>query len=199
MKNLILFTAILTHGYMCSFSPAYSKACKNHISKSEAIKAVNGEAAKPGCKKEEKCFCYDGINFKDAEIKMSTRDIKDKPIYEYVDLKERQSFESGLGPVLKPELYCEEGFKRHKDRCRKLVGYEQTEPSEMLVNSQSKRQARLQKEAAEKPSKEAQKRDKEKLMETIEVIADELGRDDQGRFLSRDQIRQKVKALKPKK
>lgn len=194
MKLLLFATIIFTHGYMCSFTPANAKSCKNWISESEFLKSQENKPAKAGCKKDEKCFCYDGIDLRDAEIKMVTEDILSKPIYDIKEPKTRQV--DGLGPMSEMEKYCDEGYDLHEDKCRKIVAYEQSEPVEKLVESDLKREARLQKEADEKASQEAKKRNKEKLSEIIEVIADEIGRDDQGKFLTKEEIRLRAKELK---
>lgn len=206
MKLILFATIILTHGYMCSFTPVEAKSCKNWISESQFQKSQEGKPAKAGCKKSEKCFCYDGVDLRDAEIKMVTEDILSNPIYEFSELVKEsspaldQSGEPVLDeqgdPIVNESMVCPDGFSRHKDKCRKLTGYEQSEPVERLVESEQKRIQRLNLEAQEKASKEAKEQEKEKLKEIMETLADELGRDDQGKFLNKQKIRQRIKGLK---
>jgi hypothetical protein len=67
MKYFILLFVMLAHGYSCT-----AVACKNWIPESEAIKAINQEpnAGAITCKQlpNEKCFCFEGINWHYAKL-----------------------------------------------------------------------------------------------------------------------------------
>lgn len=200
MKLLILLSIIFSHGYMCSFTPANASTCKNWISQSEFQKSQAGEAAKPNCKKNEKCFCYDGIDLRDAEIKMVTEDLLDRPIYDIKKPKLRQvENKNEIGPMADTEMYCDEDYELYQENCRKLLGYEQSEPVEKLVISELEKSKRIDKELIEKQKLEAENKEKEKIQEAFLIIAEELSKDENGDFLSKEEMRLRAKSLKEKK
>lgn len=157
MKYLIITLLLFTQT---------SLACDNWISVSELTRSQEGEPAKAGCKKGEKCFCYEGVNLKDASVGMKEVDDKTKPIYED-----------------DPELG------------RTLVGYEK-KLVEGLVVDPDKKAARLVKEAQKEQERRAKEQYNQRRREAMEVIADEIGRDDTGKFLPKEEIRQNAKKLK---
>lgn len=142
-----------------------SHACSNWISVSELALSQKGEPAKAGCKEGEKCFCYEGINLKDAKVGMKSVDDETKPIYEE-----------------DPELG------------RVLVGYEQKQVEGLIVDEQ-KKQARLEREAQKEAELEAKKKKKEMQELAKKELLKFLTEDELGNPLSAQEIKSNAKAL----
>lgn len=132
-------------------------ACMNQIPESEARKAISLEpnAGSKSCKDlpDEKCVCYDGIDFRDAELIDNLvldfiRKEKAESCLDEADcIAKEEALICDLGKVIRTEneVYCAvEAYK--KDGVK-------------LVNSEAKKAAR---EAAEKNAEDAKKAKEEK-------------------------------------
>ena len=140
--DLLLFIAgLIFLGFM--LSKANAQECRNWISVSELQRSQNGEAAKAGCKKNEKCFCYDGVDLRDAKIGMKSVDDFDKPIYE--DDEE-------LGRI--------------------HVGFEQKEVEALIIDEDKKSQ-RLQSEQLAKQKREEAEEKQENMRRAFQAWKEE--------------------------
>ena len=157
-----------------------AQSCKNWISESEFQKSVEGLPAKPGCKKNEKCFCYDGVDLRKSKIGMKQVDDLTKPIYEYADYIVENQFDEIEEEYIVIE-YCPDNYQRSPSEhdCEKLSGYEQKEV-EGFVEDEQRKQEVIQKENQQR----AKRIHQEKIKARKEYFFNQLMHEDNGDWSS---------------
>lgn len=150
------------------FSTAHILACSNFIPESEALKAINLEpnAGSKSCADlpDEKCFCYDGIDFREAEFADNMildfiRKEKAEFCLDEADCLAKEAAQAcDLGKVIRTEseVYCAvEAYK--KDGLK-------------LVNNPERKAAREATEKALEEEKKAKDEAKRAAKERIKVL-----------------------------
>ena len=174
-------------------TPSVASACSNWISESEFQKSLEGLPAKAGCKKQEKCFCYDGVDLAISKIGYKEIDDRSKPIYEYADFETYEYQDIDTEELIKGEA-CPNGFEvsRSENDCQKLLGYEQKLIEGLVVDEERKATVIAQRE--QRKLERIKKKKKEKDMQkAFQAWKEEMLTDD-NRVISPEEARQRVRS-----
>ena len=175
---------------------ANASTCSNWISESEFQKSVEGLPAKAGCKKQERCFCYDGVDLAISKIGYKEIDDRSKPIYEYADFEKYEYQDIETKELIKGEA-CPNGFeKSHGDRdCEKLSGYEQKLIEGLIVDKERKASVISQREQ-EKAQRKAKKEFENQRNQAREDALEALTRRQDGTFRSKQEVQEIIEGMR---
>ncbi len=171
---------------------ANASTCSNWISESEFQKSIEGLPAKAGCKKKEKCFCYDSVDLAISKIGFKEIDDRSKPIYEYADFEKFEYQDIDTEELIKGEA-CPNGFEvSHGDRdCQKLLGYEQKLIEGLIVDKERKASVTSQREQRKLERIEREQKEKD-MQKAFRAWKEEMLTED-NRVISPEEARQRVR------
>ena len=204
MKNInvpfiVTLTLVITVWVFIALSIANianASTCSNWISESEFQKSVEGLPAKAGCKKQEKCFCYDGVDLAISKIGYKEIDDRSKPIYEYADFEKFEYQDVDTEELIRGEA-CPSGFEvsRSERDCEKLSGYEQKLVEGLIVDEERKVSVTSQREQ-EKAQRKAKKEFENQRNQAREDALEALTRRQDGTFRSKQEIQEIIEGMR---
>lgn len=136
----------------------------------------------------------------DYDLTQEEFEDKSQRLYETTELvQEPFTYVDEEGEEIKSYRYvCPEGYERNDDGvdwfCQRFTGYAKVSQLVPVLN-EGRRQERLDLQAQKEQERSQQQQDNARIKRLKEILIDELGRNEQGQFVSDQQFRNRVREL----